>query len=112
MRSPPYAEHEEVNSSLSYVFEDSIVCRADSNIRSRITERSCLLRHHLFKSVVKKGLKIVYSIRMLNGSVLNHIEHVDLGPKYFRECDRITCRVGGRRSKVGRKKNPRKWKSP
>ena len=42
---------------------------------------------------------------MLDCGFLNHIEHINLRRENFRECNRIGRCIGGRRSKVGCKKN-------
>jgi hypothetical protein len=47
---------------------------------------------------------------MLKAVVLNHIEYVNLGPKHFRESNRIDCRVGSSHSKVRGEENSSKGK--
>ena len=88
------------------VLEDLVVRPANSHIGSRIAEFFGTLRHKGVKSAEESSLKIEESIRMFNGIVLNHIEHIDLRSEYLRECNCIVRCIGSRHSKVGSKKDP------
>jgi hypothetical protein len=106
MRSPPDTKHQEFDRSLSDVFKDFVVRPADSHIGSWITEFFGRLRHECVKGAEEAILKIGETIWMLDYGLLNHIEHINLGRENLSECNRIGRSIGGRLSKVGRKKNP------
>jgi hypothetical protein len=106
MRCPPDAEHQKFDRSLSDVFKDLVVRYADSHIGSWIAELFSTLRHECVKGTEEASLKIGETIRMLDYSLLNHIEHINLRRENLSECNRMGRSIGGCLSKVGRKKNP------
>ena len=105
MRSLPDTEHQEFDRSLFDVFKDLVVRHANGHIGSWITEFFGGLRHEFVKGAEEALLKIGETIWMLDYGLLNHIEHINLRRENLSERDRIGRSIGGRLSKVGRKKN-------
>ncbi len=101
----PDTEHQQFDRSLPDVLQDLVVRPADSHIGSWIAEFFGTLRHECVKGIKEASLKIGEMIWMLDCGLLNHIEHINLRSKSFRERKRIGRSIGRRRSKVGRKKN-------